>query len=111
MRDLILEPGDQCVRQYNSATRPGVIILLFTTILTARWRTPHAIWLRRKVEDFANICTSVFTSVWKLIRNLSYKDVDRERGSAESKPTKISNVNPFTDTLGTKYFSYMTLTT
>ena len=111
MLDPILESRNQCVRQCNSAGRLVMIILLATTILTAGWGIPQITWLCRKVEDFANICFSVFTGVGRLIGNLSYKEVDRERGSAKSKPTIISKVTPFTNVFGTIYFSYMTLTT
>lgn len=110
MWDLILESGDEGICQYDSAGRLGVLVLLITTILAARWGIPHAIGLCRKIEDFANLCSRVLKSIWKLGGNLSYKDVDRERGSAKRKSAAVSTLL-FGGELRAIYFSYMTLTT
>ena len=105
MWDLILPSSDKCVCQYDSAGRLGLIVLLFMTILTARWRTSHAVWLCRKVEDFANVGTRGLKGVWKLVRNPSYENVDRERGSAECKSAAVSTVLLFGGKFGMMYFS------
>ena len=95
MWDLILPSSDKRVCQYDSAGRLGLIVLLFVTILTTRWRTSHAVWLCRKVEDFANLGTRALKDVRKLVRNPSYKNVDCERGSAECKSAAVSTAGLF----------------